>query len=87
MAALTSPAFADTGAADDSVEVISDTEMDDLRGGFAIGGMEIGFGAVVTSTLNGVPVLTTQLTLTDTGAILEQTLLAIGASLDSLTPE
>jgi hypothetical protein len=86
-AALGAPAFAETSAPDDGIEIIGDAEMDDLRGGFDLFGIEIGFGAVVTSTLNGVPVLTTQLTLTDTGSIISQTLSTVGQNLDSLTPE
>ncbi len=86
LAALAAPAHAqelDWG----DIEIVDDAELDDLRGGFRIGGVEIGFGAVVTSRLNGVPVMTTQLTITDAGAIVEQTLTAIGQNLSSLTPE
>lgn len=84
--ALAAPAHAQT-ASIDNFEVIDDAELDDLRGGFSLGGIEIGFGAVVTSTLNGVPVLTTQLTLTDAGALVEETLSAVGNNLSALTPE
>jgi hypothetical protein len=84
---LASPAYAADDAWDDGIEVIEDGEMEDLRGGINIAGIEIGFGATVTSTLDGVPVLTTQFTLTDAGAILRQTLLASGESLSALTPE
>jgi hypothetical protein len=88
VAALTaSAANASEAAWGDDVEVMDDAEMDDLRGGFDVGGIEIGFGAVVTSTLNGVPVMTTQLTVTDTGSVVEQTMNDIGESLSSLTPE
>lgn len=87
MAAFSAPAFADTWDSTEGFEVIDDGELDDLRGGFNIAGVEIGFGAIVTSTLNGVPVLTTQLTLTDTGALVEQTLSAVGQSLSALTQE
>jgi hypothetical protein len=87
LTALSAPAYAEAGGWGDDIEVIEDAEMADLRGGFDIGGIEIGFGAVVTSTLNGVPVLTTQLTITDTGAIIQQTLNTVGQNLDSLTPE
>ena len=87
-AALTaSAANASEAAWGDDVEVMDDAEMDDLRGGFDVGGIEIGFGAVVTSTLNGAPVMTTQLTVTDTGSVVEQTMNDIGESLSSLTPE
>jgi hypothetical protein len=87
LAALTAPAYASTENWDDGIEVMDDAEMDDLRGGFNVGGIEIGFGAVVTSTLNGVPVMTTQLTVTDAGSIVEQTLNAAGQTLGSLTTE
>jgi hypothetical protein len=88
VAALTaSAANASEAAWGDDVEVMDDAEMDDLRGGFDVGGIEIGFGAVVTSTLNGAPVMTTQLTVTDTGSVVEQTMNDIGESLSSLTPE
>jgi len=84
-AALSAPAHADAWG--DDIEVMEDAEMEDLRGGFNIGGMEIGFGAVVTSTLNGVPVMTTNLTITDTGAVVQQTMHTVGENLGSLTPE
>lgn len=69
------------------VDIIAEDEMDDLRGGFEVNGMQIGFGAVVTSYMNGVPVLTTQLTWTDAGAIVEQTMADVGQRLEDLTPE
>lgn len=71
----------------DGVEVMLDGEMDDLRGGFEINGIQIGFGAVVTSYMNGAPVLTTQLTWTDAGAIVEQTMASVGQRLEDMTPE
>jgi hypothetical protein len=83
--ALSAPAYASEDWGD--VEVMGDAEMDELRGGFNVGGIEIGFGATVTSTLNGVPVMTTQLTVTDAGAIIEQTMQNAGQSLGSLTSE
>lgn len=83
LSALSAPAH----AWEDGVEVMDDAEMNDLRGGINIAGIEIGFGATVTSTLDGVPVLTTQFTLTDAGSILRQTLLAAGADISALTPE
>lgn len=86
-AALSAPAHAATDEWADGIEVIDDTEMDDLRGGFNVGGIEIGFGAIVTSTLNGVPVMTTQLNVTDTGTIVQQTMNNVGQNLASLTPE
>ena len=71
----------------DGVEVMLDGEMDDLRGGFEINGIQIGFGAVVTSYMNGAPVLTTQLTWTDAGAVVEQTMANVGQRLEDMTPE
>lgn len=87
LGALSGQACAETRDWGDDIEVMDDTEMEDLRGGFSVGGIEFGFGAVVTSTLNGVPVLTTQLTMTDTGAIVRQTLNAVGENLAALAPE
>jgi len=85
--ALSAPAFAQSADWGEDIEIIADAEMDELRGGFAIGGIQINFGAVVTSTLNGVPVLTTQITMVDTGALVQQTLNAVGQSLADLDPE
>ena len=39
LAALTAPAYASTAAWDDGIEVMDDAEMDDLRGGFNVGGI------------------------------------------------
>lgn len=86
-AAVSAPAFAETHAWGDDIEVMDDASLDDLRGGFNIGGIEIGFGAVVTSTLNGVPVMTTHLTVNESGAIVQQTMHTVGQNLESLTPE
>lgn len=72
---------------DSDVEIMGDEEMRDLRGGFAVDGMEIGFGALVTSYVNGAPVLSTQLTWTDVGAVVQETLSGAGQSLRDLTPE
>ncbi|HYD72528.1 MAG TPA: hypothetical protein VEF55_05285 [Candidatus Binatia bacterium] len=87
LAAVSAPAYASTDGWGDDIEVMDDAEMNDLRGGFNVGGIEIGFGAVVTSTLNGVPVMTTQLTVTDAGSIVEQTMNTAGQTLGSLTTE
>jgi hypothetical protein len=87
LAALSAPAYASTDDWGDDIEVMDDAEMDELRGGFNVAGIEIGFGAVVTSTLNGVPVMTTQLTVTDAGSIVEQTMNTAGQTLGSLTIE
>ena len=87
LAALSAPAHASADAWGDDIEVMDDAELGELRGGFNVGGIEIGFGAVVTSTLNGAPVITTNLTVTDAGAIVDQTLSTVGQNLSSLTPE
>lgn len=80
------PAHADDAWGDD-IEVMLDEEMDAQRGGFRIGGFEFNFGAVITSTIDGVPVLTTTITWSDAGAIIQRTLAGLGQSLDDLTPE
>ncbi len=71
----------------EGVEVMSDAELNDSRGGFAVAGIEVNFGAVVTSYVDGVPVLSTNLTWTEAGAAIEETLGGVGQSLDSLSPE
>lgn len=86
-ALFTASATAHAAEWGDDVEVMADAEMDGLRGGFEINGIEIGFGAVITSYMNGAPVLTTQLTWTDAGAIVEQTMANVGQRLEDLTPE
>jgi hypothetical protein len=85
--ALSAPAFAadaDWGA---DIEVMADEEMGDLRGGFEVGGVSFDFGAVITSTMDGLPVFTTQLTWTDAGAVVQQTMGNIGQNIDDMTPE
>jgi len=86
LSTFAAPAFADDtwGA---GVEVMADDEMGALRGGLAITpGLEVNFGAVITTYVNGAPALTTNLTWTDTGQLVSQTIGAIGQSLDQLTP-
>ena len=85
--ALSATANAQESAWGDDIAVMDDLEMQDLRGGIAVNGIEIGFGAVVTTILNGVPVLTTNLTITDAGAIVEQTMATVGQNLQDMTPE
>ncbi len=83
--ALAAPAHAaDWG---DDVQVIDDASMDDLRGGFEVNGITIGFGATISTYADGVLALTTQLTWTDAGAIVDQTLGNLGQTIDSLTPQ
>jgi hypothetical protein len=82
----TAPARADTEAWAD-IEVMDDAEMSDLRGGIAIGpGLDVGFGAVVTTTVNGMPALQTTLTWSNTGAFVTETVGAAGQALNTLTP-
>jgi hypothetical protein len=71
----------------DGVEVIDNATLGDLRGGFAVGGVDIGFGAVITTYANGELALVTQLTWTDAGAVVQETLGNLGQTIDSLTPE
>lgn len=87
LGALSGQARAEATDWGDDIEVMDEAEMGDLRAGFSVAGIQFNFGAVVTSTLNGVPVLITQLTMTDTGAIVQQTLNAVGENIASLAPE
>jgi len=80
------PAHADEIWGDD-IEVMADEDMSEERGGFRFGGFEFNFGAVITSTLDGQPVLTTTINWTDAGAIINQTLNGLGQNLRDLTPE
>lgn len=67
------PAFA--AAADDdmldvsSLERVTDGSLDDLRGGFNIGGYEVSFGITVTTTVNGQQLLQTSFNVNDPGQI------------------
>jgi len=85
-ASLSGPAWANDSVWGDGVEVMADEDMARHRGGFDIGGLQINFGAVVTTYVNGVPALTTTLTWTDVGTIVEQTVGDVGANINSLTP-
>jgi len=70
------------------VEVMSDAEMGELRGGIAIApNLEIQFGAVVTTYVNGAPALTTNLTWTDAGQLAQETIAAAGQQLSELTQD
>lgn len=87
--ALIAPTPACADGWGDGVDVISDNDMEDLRGGFDIPriGITVNFGATVTTIMNGVPVLTTNITWTDAGAIVDQTMANVGVSLDQMTEE
>jgi hypothetical protein len=88
LAALSTPAYADDSAWGDGVEVLQDTEMKDLRGGIGIPGIpNINFSIVITTSMNGTPVVTTQLTVDETGALLQQTVGNIGENIANLSPE
>ncbi len=85
-AALASPAWANENAWGEGVEVMDDADLADHRGGLDIGGIEINFGAVVTTYVNGVPALTTTLTWTDLGTFIEETVGDIGQNINDMTP-
>jgi hypothetical protein len=70
------------------VEIIEETEMADLRGGFKLpSGPEVNFGAVVSTYSGGMLAMQTELTVTDVGAIVEQSMGELGRALSSLTDE
>ncbi|HRP12603.1 MAG TPA: hypothetical protein PLK37_16380, partial [Terricaulis sp.] len=57
-------------------------------GGLAVApGLEVNFGAVITTYVNGAPALATTLTWSDNSQLVEQTIGALGQSLDALSPE
>ncbi len=90
LAALASLAAAPARAEEswgDGVEVMADDELSSARGGFRVAGMDINFGAVVTTYVNGVPALTTTLTWTEAGALIEETLGDVGQNIHDLSPE
>lgn len=69
-------------------DVLSDEDMADLRGGIRLpNGVDVGLGAVVTTYSNGVPILATQLTWTDAGAVVDQTISNAGQDIRALSPE
>lgn len=89
MAASILPARASDESGWGDIETLADEEMDNLRGGFEIpgAGISLNLGAVVTTMMNGQPVLTTNITWTDGGAVVEQAIADVGQSLAELTPE
>ena len=86
-AAFAAPAYANDASWGDEIEVMADDELGGLRGGFEVGGLNINFGATVTTILNGIPVLTSTLTITDAGAIVNQTIADVGSSIDDMSDE
>lgn len=86
--ALSTPAYAADGAWGNDIEIIPDTEMKDLRGGIGIPGMpNINFAIVITTLMNGTPVVTTNLTVDETGAMLQQTVGNIGENIADLSDD
>lgn len=85
--AFASPAWADESAWGNDVEVMSEDDLDAHRGGFEIAGLNINFGAVVTTYVNGVPALATTLTWTDVGAFVDQTVGQVGTNLSDMTDD
>lgn len=83
---LASPAWAEDGWGA-GVEVMSANDMDAHRGGFQIAGLNINFGATVTTLVNGIPALVTTLTWTDVGAFVEETVGGVGQNIADMTPE
>ena len=86
-AVFAAPAYANDASWGDEIEVMADDELGDLRGGFEVGGITINFGATVTTILNGIPVLTTNITVTDAGRVVDQTIADVGTTLDELSEE
>lgn len=86
MCLLAAPAWADESWGD-GIEVMSADDMDAHRGGFEIGGLNINFGATVTTLVNGIPALVTTLTWTDVGAMVEETVGEVGQNIADMTPE
>jgi hypothetical protein len=85
-AAFAAPAWAEESWGDD-VELMSQEEMEAHRGGFTINGIEINFGATVTTLVNGIPALTTTLTWTDVGAIIDESIGELGQNIADMTPD
>lgn len=70
------PVTATAGAVEDAyfgdmeVTGLNEADLDDLRGGFMTPlGFEVGFGAVVTATVDGVEALKTEWTVSDLGGL------------------
>ena len=86
-AALASPAWADQSGWGEGVEVMSDAELADHRGGFEVAGINVNFAATITTFVDGIPALTTTLTWTDAGAIIEDTMGSLPQTATALTPD
>lgn len=86
-AALGAPAYAQDDVWGADIAVMDDAEMGDLRGGFNINGIEIQFGVLITTILNGDIVLQTHFTIDDTGALIQQMSADLGVDFAELTDE
>jgi hypothetical protein len=83
--AFAAPAWADDVGWGEGVDVMDSDELESHRGGFEIAGLDINFGATITTLVNGTPALTTTLTWTDVGAVVEETLGAIGQDIRGMS--
>jgi hypothetical protein len=84
--ALATPARADDWG--DDIEVMGEEELGGLRGGLVVTPqLAVNFGAQITTFVDGAPVLMTNLTWTDSGRFVEQTVGEIGQRIDELSPE
>ncbi|MBX3428476.1 MAG: hypothetical protein KF779_02715 [Hyphomonadaceae bacterium] len=83
---LATPAHADESWGQD-IEVMSVDDLDANRGGFSFGNLNFNFGATVTTLVNGVPALVTNITWTDVGALVDQTVGQVGQDISDMTPE
>ncbi|MEZ5972184.1 MAG: hypothetical protein R3C31_10290 [Hyphomonadaceae bacterium] len=83
---MATPAHADEGWGQD-IEVMSVDDLDANRGGFSFGNLNFNFGATVTTLVNGVPALVTNITWTDVGALVDQTVGQVGQDISEMTPE
>lgn len=69
-------------------EIISDEDMADMRGGFALpNGVQVNFAATVNTYANGQLALSTLLTLSDQGLEVAQSVGQYGTPIQDLTPE
>jgi hypothetical protein len=86
LTALASPAWAEAGGWGEGIAVMEEAELAEQRGGFRIGEIDVSFGAVITTLVDGVPALTTQLTWTSVGAVIHETIGAPGPDISGLAP-
>lgn len=88
LAAPVAPARAEGGDWGEGIEVMSDAEMSEARGGVAImPNVELQFGAVIITYVSGEAVLRTQLTWTEAGRLIQSAVGQLGGGLALLTPE